>query len=77
MRLERSLTLFYLAMGFLFQVLYHGVPWPLRLATWLHVLGWPVFVVLGLARWLFLPFAVLSILGLLAVVAFRPRMQKP
>ena len=77
MKLGRSLTLFYLSMGLLFQVLYHGVPWPLRAMTWLHVLGWPVFVVLGFARWLFLPFAVLAIIGVLAILVLRPRMQKP
>lgn len=77
MKLERSLTLFYFSMGLLFQVLYYGVPWPLRIATWLHVLGWPVFVVLGFARWLFLPFAVLAIIGVLAILVLRPRIQKP
>ena len=77
MRLERSLTIFYLAMGLLFQVLYHGVPWPLRITTWLHVIGWPVFVLLGFARWVFIPFAVLSIVGLLAIFALRPRTEKP
>jgi len=76
-KLERSLTLFYFSMGLLFQVLYYGVPWPLRVTTWLHVLGWPAFVVLGFARWLFLPFAVLAIIGVLAILVLRPRIQKP
>jgi hypothetical protein len=56
-----------------YQFLYFGLPWPGQLSTWLHVLGWPAFVVLGLLRWIFMPFAVLAFLGFLAVVLLRRR----
>ena len=75
--MSRALWLYYFGVGLLFQVLYHGFPWPLRVITWLHVLAWPLYVVLDLARWVFMPFALLSILGLLAIFAARGRTEKP
>ena len=77
MNLSRILTGYYLAVGLAYQILFHGIPWPLRIATWLHVTLWPLYLALGLARWLFLPFAILSLLGLLAIVAVRRRTQRP
>ncbi len=74
--MSRALWSYYLGVGLLFQVLYHGIPWPLQVMTWLHVLGWPVFVLLGLARWVFMPFAVLSVVGLLTIMAVRARMER-
>ncbi len=75
--MNRALAGYYLGVGLLFQVLYHGIPWPLQVMTWLHVLAWPLYIVLGLARWIFMPFAVLSIVGLLAIVAFQRRTERP
>ncbi len=64
----------YLVIGLLFQVLYHGFPWPFSLGTWLHVLVWPVFVVFGLLRWVFYPIAMLALIGLaLAYFHYRRR----
>ena len=77
MTLSRILTGYYLAVGLAYQILFRGIPWPLRIATWLHVTLWPLYLALGLARWLFLPFAILSLVGLLAIVAVRRRTQRP
>ena len=77
MTLTRILTGYYLAVGLAYQILFHGIPWPLRILTWLHVTLWPMYLALGIARWLFLPFAILSLIGLLAIVAVRRRTQRP
>ena len=76
MTLSRLLTGYYLAVGLVYQVLFHGIPWPLRVMTWLHVTLWPMYLALGLARWLFLPFAILSLIGLLAIAAFNRRLPR-
>lgn len=57
----------YLVIGLVFQLLYWGLPWPQYLGTWLHVLLWPVYVVLGMLRRLFIPFAFVALLGFAAV----------
>ncbi len=61
----------YLLIGLAFQLIYFGLPWPQHLGTWLHVAGWPIYVVVGMLRRLFIPFAFLALLGLLAVFAAR------
>lgn len=63
----------YLVIGLLFQILYFGVPWPFHASTWLHVLGWPIYVVLGMLRRLFIPFAFLALIGLGLVWFMRAR----
>jgi lysylphosphatidylglycerol synthetase-like protein (DUF2156 family) len=64
---------FYVVMGLAYQLLYHGLQSPLRLEFWFHVLGWPVFVVLGLLRFVFMPFAVVALVGFLAIALFESR----
>jgi hypothetical protein len=66
-----NMVLLWLAIGLAFQLIYFGIPHPLRLVTWLHVLFWPVFVLLGMLRWVFYPFAVIAILCFAAMFAFR------
>lgn len=57
-------------MGLAYQLIYHGFESPLSLGFWLHVLIWPVYVAIGMLRMLFFPFAVVSLLGLFALMAF-------
>lgn len=59
----------YLLIGLAFQLIYFGVPGLLRLGSWLHVLAWPAYVVLGMLRRLFLPFAFVALLGLIGFLA--------
>jgi hypothetical protein len=71
--LRLNLVVCYLIMGLLFRLLFHGFPWPFSIATWLHVLVWPVYVMLGLLRWIFYPFAVLAIIGFAAAFLLSRR----
>ena len=63
----------YLLMGLAFHVIYFGFPSPFRLITWLHVLGWPFYVVLGLLRWIFFPFAVIALVFFVLVLLYNRR----
>jgi hypothetical protein len=56
------LAVAYLVIGALFQLIFFGFGSPFSLWTWIHVLGWPVFIVLGFLRRLFFLFALLAIL---------------
>ncbi len=75
-RLNQRLGTYWLVMGLAYQVLYHGLQSPLSIGFWLHVLGWPVFVVLGLLRWVFMPFAVVALVGFLAIALFEQQIRK-
>jgi hypothetical protein len=68
-----NLAVYYLLMGLAFQVIYFGFPSPFRLITWLHVLGWPFYVVLGLLRWIFFPFAVIALVFFVLVLLYNRR----
>lgn len=56
-----NLILLWLGMGLAFHLVYFGIPFPLRIGTWLHVLFWPVYVLLGMIRWIFYPFAMVAL----------------
>ena len=68
-----NMLLLWLAIGLVFHLLYFGLPHPLSLFSWLHVLFWPVYVLLGLVRWIFYPFAVLAILCFAMMFVFNAR----
>ena len=70
-RLRGMLIGWWLIMGVVFHVIYFGLPNPLAVLFWLHVVFWPAFVLLGLLRWFFLPFAVVSLLALGGIVLLR------
>jgi hypothetical protein len=72
-RLSGRLGTYWLVMGLAYQLLYHGLQSPLSIGFWLHVLGWPVFVMLGLLRWVFMPFAIVSLVGFLAIALLEQR----
>jgi len=74
--MTRFIGPYWLVMGLAYQIIYHGFASPLSLGFWLHVILWPGFVALGMLRMLFFPFAVASLLGLLALTAFS-RNTKP
>ncbi len=59
--IRSNMVLLWLAIGLAFHLIYFGFPHPLRLFTWLHVLFWPVYVLLGMLRWVFYPFAMIAI----------------
>ena len=62
-----SMIGYWLLMGLAYHVIYFGFPAPLRIGTWLHVIFWPIYIVLGLLRWVFYPFAIVALLGFVAV----------
>jgi hypothetical protein len=68
-----NMLLVWLAIGLVFHLLYFGLPHPFSLHTWLHVLFWPVYVLLGLVRWIFFPFAILAMLCFAMMFAFNFR----
>jgi hypothetical protein len=57
-----SWLIYWIVMGLAYHLIYYGIPWPLQLSTWLHVVGWPMYVMLGLLRWIFIPFAAIAFL---------------
>ena len=65
--LATSMIGYWLLMGLAYHVIYFGFPHPFRLFTWLHVIFWPIYIVLGLLRWVFYPFAIVALLGFVAV----------
>jgi hypothetical protein len=71
--LSTGLGGYYLLMGLAFQLIYFGIQSPLRLVTWFHILGWPFYVVLGLLRWVFYPFAVVALVLFLVVLVYDRR----
>ena len=71
--LKPSLILLWLGMGLAFQIVYFGLPHPLRIGTWLHVVFWPAYVLLGMARWVFYPFAMIAMLGFAVMFFFNGR----
>ena len=71
--LRTNLVLYWLVMGLTYQLLYHGIESPLRPDFWLHVIGWPIYVVLGLLRWIFFPFATVALLIFLGIFMFEFR----
>ena len=70
-RVRAYLLGWWLLMGLAFQIIYFGFPNPLTLPFWLHLVFWPAFVLLGLLRWFFLPFAVVSLLALGGLFVLR------
>jgi hypothetical protein len=71
-----SWAVYWLAMGLAYHILYYGMPWPLQASTWVHVLGWPIFVMLGLLRWIFIPFAAAAFLGAVIVGGVNARWRR-
>jgi hypothetical protein len=71
-----SWAVYWVLMGLAYHIIYHGIPWPLQLSTWLHVLGWPVYVMLGLLRWIFIPFAAAAFLGAVILGAVHARWRR-
>ena len=66
----------WLGMGLAFHLVYHGFPNPFRLASWIYVWGWPYFVVVGMIRWFFMPFAFTALLCLLCVALMHLRRSR-
>lgn len=75
--LSVNLAIVYLVIGLLFHLLYYGFPWPFSLSTWLHVLIWPYFIVLRVLRWVFVPFAMIAIVALVATYFYSQRRARP
>jgi len=71
-----SWAVYWVAMGLAYHIIYYGIPWPLQLSTWLHILGWPVFVLFGLLRWIFIPFAAAAFLGAVMLRAVNARLRR-
>lgn len=69
--LHVNLVLYWLVMGLAYQLLYHGIQSPLSVSFWFHVLGWPVYVILGLLRWLFFPFAIVAIIVFAGIIIYE------
>lgn len=69
-------AIYWIVMGLAYNIIYYGIPWPLQLATWLHVLGWPVFVMLGLLRWIFIPFAATAFLAAVILHVMHARWRR-
>lgn len=68
-----NMLLLWLAFGLAFQLVQFGLPHPLRLDTWLHVLFWPVYVLLRMLRWAFYPIAMVALIGFALIFAINAR----
>ena len=71
--LRPNLILLWLGMGLAFHLVYFGIPFPLRAGTWLHVLFWPAYVLLGMIRWIFYPFAMVALICFAAMFFVNSR----
>ena len=68
-----NLILLWLGIGLAFHLVYFGIPYPLRIGTWLHVLFWPAYVMLGMVRWFFYPFAMVALVCFAVLFFFNAR----
>ena len=74
--LRVSLLACWLTVGVAFHLIYHGLPHPLALRSWFYILAWPLPVMAGMLRWVFMPFAAMAFICFLAVFLVDRRRPK-